>query len=391
MRSEKQRQASRTNGAKSRGPTSPEGKAVSKFNGLKHGLRAEHVVLPGEDPLAFEAERQGWIQDWKPISHTRAILVERAAVASWRLRRAVKAEAAFLAERADNAGYAFELERFNRAERALARADVDAVATVMLLGLDAHGLERLIASCTELAKALEAGPKAWDRPEYHVRLMLLLGRRADENPDYLGDVPRASSRLLAANNADYAAHPGLGYDVVVHPLPESEREPAAEALRRAVAGLLEGLREKRSKVDEPADLRARAVAAAYADGTEEGKLRHRYEMALDRSLRATIGQLIVLERSGADLRGEDAGAGEEEESRAEVEAGLDPQTVSQTSVASPDLAPRPESATSASMEAPGSVGAVCAGLVPTPGAAPLRASEAPNRTTASGGGGPSTR
>ncbi len=151
MRSEKQRQASRTNGAKSKGPKSPEGKAVSKFNGLKHGLRAEHVVLPGEDPLAFEAERQGWIQDWKPISHTRAILVERAAVASWRLRRAVKAEAAFLAERADNAGYAFELERFNRAERALTAPTSTPSPPSCSSGSTPTGSERLIASCTELA------------------------------------------------------------------------------------------------------------------------------------------------------------------------------------------------------------------------------------------------
>ena len=288
MRSEKQRQASRTNGAKSRGPTSPEGKAVSKFNGLKHGLRAEHVILPGEDPLAFEAERQAWTEDWKPVSHTRAVLVERAAITSWRLRRAVKAEAAFLAQRADDAGYAFDLDRFNRAERALARADVDAVATVALLGLDAHGLDRLIASCIELAKALEAGPKAWDGPEYHTRLMLLLGRRTDENPAYVGDVPRFSSRLLAANNADYAASPGLRRGMV-YPLGGVGREAAGRApRRRAVAEVLEGLREKRRAVGEPAELRARAVAAAYTDGTEEGKLRHRYEMALDRSLRATI-------------------------------------------------------------------------------------------------------
>ena len=103
MRSEKQRQASLANGAKSRGPTSAAGKAVSKFNGLKHGLRAEQVVLPGEDPAEFEAERQGWIDDWRPRSHTRAVLVERAAVASCRLRRAVRVEASRLRELADGA------------------------------------------------------------------------------------------------------------------------------------------------------------------------------------------------------------------------------------------------------------------------------------------------
>ncbi len=308
MRSEKQRQASKINGSKSKGPTSPEGKAVTRFNGLKHGLRAEHVILPGEDPAAFEAERQAWFNDWNPPSHTRAVLVERAAVASWRLRRAVKAESAFLSERADTAAYAFDSERFNRVERALARADADPVAAVVLLELDAHGLDRLISSCGELERALEAGASGWDQPHYHMRLMLLTGHRLEENPQYLAGLPRASARLLAANNAEFAEKPcfDYGHRVVVHPLPKAERAPALEMLRRAVAEQLARLRAARSRVPDPDDLRRRAVAAAYADGTEEGKLRHRYEMAIDRSLRATIGQLMMLEKSGADLAGTDA-------------------------------------------------------------------------------------
>ena len=74
MRSEAQREASRINGAKSRGPKSP-GTGLAKFNGLKHGLRAEEVVLPGEDPAEFEAERRGFLDEWAPPSRTRALLV----------------------------------------------------------------------------------------------------------------------------------------------------------------------------------------------------------------------------------------------------------------------------------------------------------------------------
>src|SRR5262245_57278317 len=47
-------EASRRNGAKSRGPRTLEGKARSAQNALKHGMRAEkYLVLPDEDAAEF--------------------------------------------------------------------------------------------------------------------------------------------------------------------------------------------------------------------------------------------------------------------------------------------------------------------------------------------------
>ncbi len=199
-------------------------------------------------------------------------------------------------------------------------------------------------------------------------------------------MPRASAQLLAANNAEFAARPcfDYGFGVVVFPLPEAEREAAVEALRRAVAEQLERLRERRRRVPEPADLRRRAVAAAYADGTEEGKLRHRYEMAIDRGLRATIGQLIMLEKSGADLAG-----GDQVEARAE-EATSD-RCESEVSCSHDVAATRGLQAASDGPVAPGSLGAVEGGPIPTAVAGPIGGPNAPSRAPARAGGGGSTR
>ncbi len=46
--------ANRRNTKKSTGPRSPEGKAVSRFNALKHGIDAESQCLLSEDPDALE-------------------------------------------------------------------------------------------------------------------------------------------------------------------------------------------------------------------------------------------------------------------------------------------------------------------------------------------------
>jgi hypothetical protein len=57
-------EASRRHGAKSRGPKTPGGKALSSQNALKHGLRAQQcVVLPGERASAFDALKAALLEE----------------------------------------------------------------------------------------------------------------------------------------------------------------------------------------------------------------------------------------------------------------------------------------------------------------------------------------
>jgi hypothetical protein len=90
--------ASRRNGAKSKGPKTPEGKARSAQNALKHGLRAlKHVVLPGEDAAEFEALEAAIVGELAPEGALQSALAQRVVAATWRLERAERIEAELFA------------------------------------------------------------------------------------------------------------------------------------------------------------------------------------------------------------------------------------------------------------------------------------------------------
>jgi hypothetical protein len=85
--------ASRRNGAKSRGPKSPEGKERSAQNALKHGLRDETFVVAGaESAEEFAALEAALIDELAPDGALQRVLAERIARAAWRLERAERIE-----------------------------------------------------------------------------------------------------------------------------------------------------------------------------------------------------------------------------------------------------------------------------------------------------------
>ena len=163
MATQAQIDANRKNALKSTGPKSKPGKDKTRFNGLKHGLRAEQVVLPGEDPAEFAAELEGWSDDWKPQSHTRAVLVERAAAASWRLRRSSASRPTVLRELAEAAAARFDADRREAIERASTSSRRPRRRPSRCSGPTRTGVDRLIAWWDVLDAALEEGPAAWDR------------------------------------------------------------------------------------------------------------------------------------------------------------------------------------------------------------------------------------
>src|SRR5438874_3284770 len=80
--------ASRANGARSRGPTTPGGIARSSQNATRHGLLAKCVVLQNESASSFEDLLRQYVERFQPADGIEFALIEEMAAAYWRMRRA---------------------------------------------------------------------------------------------------------------------------------------------------------------------------------------------------------------------------------------------------------------------------------------------------------------
>jgi hypothetical protein len=93
MATEKQILANRRNAQLSTGPRTDLGKTRASMNALKHGITAQQIVVPGEDPAAFDQHLEQVRQALQPDGALEEQLAERIAVCMWRLRRLYNIEA----------------------------------------------------------------------------------------------------------------------------------------------------------------------------------------------------------------------------------------------------------------------------------------------------------
>ena len=90
MTSPAQRMANQENAKKSTGPKSPEGKAIVSRNAVKHGLTAQHIVLPCEDPAEFESMQADLMEDYAPATAEEGLLADHCCAMHWMLKRGVR-------------------------------------------------------------------------------------------------------------------------------------------------------------------------------------------------------------------------------------------------------------------------------------------------------------
>jgi hypothetical protein len=98
--------ANRKNALKSTGPKTAEGKNVVKWNALKHGLLTKEIIVNAGYGYENKKEYEGMIKALQyclqPVGIIEEILVEKIAVAYWRLRRSIRCETGEIQKRLDN-------------------------------------------------------------------------------------------------------------------------------------------------------------------------------------------------------------------------------------------------------------------------------------------------
>lgn len=252
--------ANQANAQRSTGPRTAAGKAVASANARQHGILSRHLLLPGEDPAEFNALLQELMQDQQPVGTLEMALVERMAVALWRQRRLVAAEAAQVQSQQVKA----ETGDLRRIQLELGNVPEGEIASLMRESTD--DLQALAASLSAAQQQARA----------------CLARHADGTQALPRNLAQAYPALWARLRADWGAETAIGW-----------REALAEKNSAWHAAVQQWLRSAgtRQRVAQ-AILRGRQAALL----PRQAEVLSRYQSTLDNDLYKSMRALRDAQR-----------------------------------------------------------------------------------------------
>lgn len=276
---EKRLTANRRNALKSTGPKTPEGKARTSLNALKHGLRAASLAVPIlENAEDWQAHRDLVVRDLSPVGYLETVLSERVAAMLWRLGRVVRYESATVSAAIHSAGEGYYLQAGEDPERAKER--VETLARVHALkpkshveGEDAGTVLDLVTEALELSEKEDVEATVPD------------GHKGDNWGDWDGWT-RETLEVAVLSLRDQA---GAEY---------AKEDPWELAIKEAEVALTVA----RSTHEENAVKLDRKRLQALFPPEEVAEKVSRYEAALERSLFKTLHELQRLQAVRAGER-----------------------------------------------------------------------------------------
>ena len=276
----KQLDANRRNAQLSTGPKTANGKAVSKFNALKHGVLAQSVVVQGhqfsESPQEFKQLCQEFYLDLAPVGALEEMLVDQISALTWRLRRARTAESGEIALSVDTGWWIRENHNplpviLNMPRTPLCDTLVVELERSML------GCEYLIHCLQDLRDNVERDGELTEAALKHFKWNMR-------------NQPDPMVKKLEAFRAGLAANPEK---LAPAALRSRHKDEVLKYLNGQIdrIGVCEDLREEREEAQE----RARQSAAVLPSAEILDKIL-RYETALERQLFRAMNQLERLQR-----------------------------------------------------------------------------------------------
>ena len=192
--------ANRANAQHSTGPRTESGKQRSSLNAIRHGLTAQTIVLPSEDPAAYQAHRRQFFEEYQPATATETQLVQELTDTSWRLNRIPLLEADLLARAAnpptEEARIAFDI--------------VDAHRLIASINVQGTRLSRQFQKALDKLREIQADRHDRERGDLKDAAALLELYKHKEQPWEPADhgfvftrqqVERASERMPRQNEA----------------------------------------------------------------------------------------------------------------------------------------------------------------------------------------------
>ncbi len=154
---------------RSTGPRTPEGKAASSLNAIKHGLTARQVVIKGENQADFDALLERLTLDRKPSGELEIETVGEIAACTWRLARARGTECKLLESDFDlfqRGGPAAGFERLQRYMGSIERQLSRAITRLERLQAERRKLEAAKPASAAREPKAEAAAPPTRKPEF---------------------------------------------------------------------------------------------------------------------------------------------------------------------------------------------------------------------------------
>jgi hypothetical protein len=285
--------ANRANSLRSTGPKTAEGKAISRANGLKHGLTGAGIVLHEGDRDEVERRHEALQSELAPKSCLGAIMVRQLATLSVRMERGATQESSALAVRVRHAAEEFDEARFDEVERLLDTIADDPRVHVRKLQKSPEGVDLLIRTWEDLRANLTRTPRPLWTALDQEKAENLAGYRVDSEP---GLRIKTLSEAIRGDFRNLADLEGAG-------LSDDDRKDWARArMVERINAEIADLEAQFETLDfETIDLdRAEAGNRSLFDPSREAALARRYESEARRGFFQALKEFRQAEAEFAD-------------------------------------------------------------------------------------------